>query len=182
MVNYQCLDDRSQFIIHYCLFTIAMDRVLNFTQAYSQAPWRKQLQGIGIFLILLVVVLLAASVFVSITARTAALGREIQQHHHEIEALEFEIANMQSQLAILTSISVMKQRAIEMGFRPATSEEIIYINVPGYMGRDHVKMADPTQPAAAAEPVISPAFTQSWVDWLAQQFRAPLIPLAEVTP
>ncbi|MBL7164662.1 MAG: hypothetical protein ISS57_18905 [Anaerolineales bacterium] len=159
-----------------------MNRVLNFTQAYSQAPWRKQLQGIGIFLIVLVVILLAASVFLSVTARTAALGKEIQQHRQEIEALEFETANMQSQLAILTSVSVMKQRAIDMGFRSATSEEIIYINVPGYTGRDHVKMADPTQPTMAAAPVISPAFTQSWVDWLAQQFRAPLVPLAEVGP
>jgi len=159
-----------------------MNRVLNFTQAYSQTPWRKQLQRIGIFLIVLVVILLAASVFVSVTARTAALGKEIQRHRQEIEALEFETANMQSQLAILTSVSVMKQRAIDMGFRSATSEEIIYINVPGYTGRDHVKMADPSQPTMAAAPVISPAFTQSWVDWLAQQFRAPLIPLAEVGP
>ncbi|MBM3144310.1 MAG: hypothetical protein FJ010_04915 [Chloroflexi bacterium] len=159
-----------------------MDRVQQFTQAYSQAPWRKQLQGIGIFLVVLVVILLAASVFVSVTAKTAALGKEIQRNRQEIEELEFEIANMESQLAILTSASVMKQRAIEMGFRPATSEEIMYIHGPGYMGRDHVELAEPAQPTTATAPVISPAFTQSWVDWLARQFRAPLIPLAEAGP
>jgi len=159
-----------------------MDRVIDFTQAYSQAPWRKQLQGIGIFLILLVVILLAASVFVSITARTAALGKEIQRHRQKIEELEFENANIRSQLAILTSASEMKQRAIDMGFRTATSEEIIYINVPGYTGRDNVELAESSQPSIVATPVISSAFTQSWVDWLAIQFKAPLIPLAEVEP
>jgi cell division protein FtsL len=159
-----------------------MDRVFDFTQAYSQAPWRKQLQWIGVFLIVLVVILLAASVFVSVTARTAALGKEIHRHRNEIEALEYENANMQSQLAILTSASEMKQRAIDMGFRQATSEEIIYITVPGYTGRDQVKSAESTQPTFVAKPVISPAFTQSWVDWLAQQFRAPLIPMADIEP
>ncbi len=159
-----------------------MDRVLDFTQAYSQTPWRKQVQGIGIFLIALVVMLMAASVFVSVTAQTAALGKEIQRYRQNIETLEFEIANMESQLAILTSTSVMKRRAIELGFRSATSEEITYINVPGYTGRDHIELAEPAQPVVSTTLVLSPRYTQSWVDWLSQQFRAPLIPLAEVEP
>ncbi len=159
-----------------------MDRVLNFTQAYSQTPWRKQLQGIGIFLIVLVVVLLAAGIFISVTAKTAAMGKEIQRHRLEIEALEYEIANMESRLAILTSSSELKQRAIEMGFRTVNPEKIIYIQVPGYTGRNSVLFAEASQPTMVPVPVISSEFTQSWVDWLVQQFRTPLIPMAEVTP
>ncbi len=159
-----------------------MDQVLNFTQAYSQAPWRKQLQWIGIFLIILVVVLLASGIFISVTARTASLGKEIQRHRLEIEDLEYEIANMESHLAVLTSASVMKQRAIEMGFRTADPEKITYIQVPGYTGRNSNLFAEPSQPTMVSVPVISSEFTQSWVDWLIQQFRTPIIPMAEITP
>jgi len=159
-----------------------MDRVLNFTQAYFQTPWRKQLQGIGVFLIILVVVLLASGIFVSVTARTATLGKAVQRYRLEIDALKFEIANLESQLAYLTSASVMKQRAIEMGFRMARPDELTYVFVPGYTGRDFVQLAVPSQPEKVSFPVNSPEFTQSWVDWLAQQFRAPIVPLAEVEP
>ncbi len=159
-----------------------MDRVLNFTQAYLQTPWRKQLQGIGIFLTILVVILLASGIFVSVTARTAAVGKAIQRHRLEIDELEFQIANMESQLALLTSTSVMKQRAFEMGFRTVRAEEITYVFVPGYTGRGHVQFAEPSQPAKVSVAVISPEFTQSWVDWLVQQFRVPLLPLAEIEP
>lgn len=159
-----------------------MDRIRSFTQAYSQAPWRKQLQGIGVFLAVLVIFLLAASVFVSITARSATVGKDIQRNRDNIEALEFEIANMRTELALQTSTAVMKQRAIEMGFRPATPEELIYIKVPGYTRESGLEFASPPQSVKSASPVLSPSFTNSWVDWFAQQFRVPQIPLSEVQP
>jgi cell division protein FtsL len=160
-----------------------MDRVIRFTQAYSQAPWRKQLQGIGIFLILLVIVLLIASIFVSITARTAAVGREIQRHRLEIEELEYEIADQQSQLAWLTSASTLKSRALEMGFRPAAPGEITYLVVPGYSGRGQLGLTSPVEPTiATASSSLSPDFTQSWVERFAEQLHTPLESIAEVRP
>jgi len=160
----------------------AMDKAIRFTQAYPQAPWRKQLQGIGLFLTVVLVFVLLGSIFVSITARTATLGREIQRYHQEMESLELEIAQMRSDLAEITSTDVMEQRALEMGFRPVRAEEIRYIRVPGYTGKPDVAIAAPAQTVVAAAPVLSPAFTQSWVDWLAQQFRTPVLPLADLEP
>ncbi len=46
-----------------------MERVYGLTQAYSQAPWRKQLQLIGIFLVVLVFFALVAGIYLSVTAR-----------------------------------------------------------------------------------------------------------------
>ncbi|MEA3351774.1 MAG: hypothetical protein U9Q82_14250 [Chloroflexota bacterium] len=159
-----------------------MNQIRHFTQAYTQTPWRKQLQAMGIFLIALVIILLAASVFVSITARTAAVGRKIQQHRYEIEFLERQIADSKSKLASLTSVSVMEERAVEIGFRPATSDDITYIKVPGYGGRHPVNLAPPSQPTEVTAPALSSAFTQSWVDWLVQNFRNPVVPIADVMP
>ncbi len=159
-----------------------MNKVLNFTQAYSQAPWRKQLQGIGIFLTILIVILLAASVFVSITARTAALGKDIQRYRQEIETMEHEIADLETQFAELTSADILWERADELGFSAATPDKVLYIRIPGYTGRADVEIAAPAQTVLPASPVLSPAFTQSWIDWLGQQFRTPIVPLADMQP
>lgn len=166
------------------LFTLGddMDNVSQITQAYSQAPWRKQLQVIGVFLSVLIIVLMAASVFVSITARTAMLGREIQRYHMENENLVYEIANLRSDLATLTSVSVLKARALELGFRPATTDEITYIRVTGYTGKPKANIAVPAQTVVSTAPVLLPAFTQSWVEWLAERLQKPAVSVADSRP
>lgn len=152
-----------------------MDHFRNFTQAYSQAPWRKQLQVIGSFLSILVVFLVAASIFISVTSRTAAVGKDIQRYRLQADALELEIANMRSQLAQMTSVATMKQRAIDMGFRPATKEDIIYVHVPGYTGNTVMDLLPARQIVNVPRPELSPEFTESWVDWFSKHFRKPIV-------
>ncbi len=159
-----------------------MDNVSQITQAYSQAPWRKQLQVIGIFLSVLIILLMAASVFVSITARAATLGREIQRYRLENEDLEYEIANLRSEVATLNSVSVLQARALELGFRPATTEEITYIRVTGYTGKPKASIATPAQTVVSTAPVLLPAFTQSWVEWLTEQLQNPAVSVADSRP
>jgi cell division protein FtsL len=160
-----------------------MDYVRNLTQAYSQTPWRKQLQGIGFVFVVIVLVILTASIFMSITARSAVVGREIQISHKAISALQYEIEDMETELARLSSVAVMKQRALEMGFRPATPEEITYLNVPGIVKINEGRLAASTNPTQLdSDPVLSPAFTQTWTDWLIQNFKKPVVPLTDVQP
>ena len=89
---------------------------------------------------------------------------------------------MQSQLAMLESDAVMRQRAKELGFRPATPNEIIHIDVSGYQRREQVDLSYSTQPNAANRVVLSPAFTQSWVDWVQVKLRTPLALITDVQP
>ncbi|MBE9523534.1 MAG: hypothetical protein IMY76_00450 [Chloroflexi bacterium] len=156
--------------------------IKNLAQAYRQAPWRKQTQEIGVYLVFLVVFLLIASVYVNITARTAADGRQIQQNHAAIERLEREIADTQSQVAMLESDAVMRQRAKELGFRPATPNDIIHVDVSGYRRREQVDLSYSSQSSTANRVVLSPAFTQSWVDWVQVQMRTPLALITDVQP
>ena len=88
-----------------------MDRAIKFTQAYYQTPWRKQLQRIGLFLAFLVVCALVAGVYLSVNSRAAGIGRQIQYDRELIDKLEKQIADQQSQLAILTSAAEMEKRA-----------------------------------------------------------------------
>ena len=161
-----------------------MDRVQKINQAYSLTPWRKQLQLIGMFLVVLVVLALIAGVYLNVNARAATIGRHIQNHRNRIDDLDKEIATKQSQLAILTSASGMEQRAIDMGFRHVNSDEILYTVVDGYNERtpvvlaSEIKMFTPSQ----STPVLSPAFTQSLFDWIQQKFSLPPVLLEDVRP
>jgi len=159
-----------------------MHPIKRLAQTYRRAPWRKQTQEIGIYLASLVIILLVASVYVNITGQTAVIGRKIQKNHKTIASLEHEIADLKSQLAMLESDAVMRQRAIELGFRPAGPNDITHIQVSGYQGRDPVALGYSSQPSEMNMVVLSPAFTESWVDWIQVQLSTPLALLEDVQP
>jgi cell division protein FtsL len=144
-----------------------MKRVSKINQAYDQTPWRKQLQWIGSFLVILVVFALIAGIYLNVNARAATIGREIQNYHLQIDELENTIADQQSQLALLTSAAEMEGRALDMGFRYANSDEILYLVVEGYNGRTPAVLAVESNTFVSAIPTsLSPAFSQSLFDWL----------------
>ncbi|MCJ7703153.1 MAG: hypothetical protein MUO62_16345 [Anaerolineales bacterium] len=160
-----------------------MDKVLKINQAYSLTPWRKQYQLIGLFLVVLVVFGLIAGVYLNVNARAATIGRQIQNDRNRIDELENSIADHQSQLAILTSASVMEIRARAMGFREANADEIIYIVVEGYNGRQPVAIASEARTFTAASiPMLSPAFTLSLFDWVQQELSLPEVTIRRTTP
>ncbi len=159
-----------------------MNPLSRITQAYSQTPWRKQLQGIGTFLAVLVVCALVTGIYLNVTARAATIGRQIQMDRHEVASLELDIADKQSKLAYLTSAVEMERRASEMSFRPATSDEILYILVPGYEERPQVILASSPQFYVAVEPTLSPAFTQSLLDWIRQSVALPAASIGNTKP
>jgi len=164
--NSEKIVEESKSIHH---FEMIMNQVQKFTQAYSLTPWRKQIQGIGLFLAILVVGALVAGVYLNVTARAATVGRQIQRHRNRIEELEQDIADKESKLASLTSSVVMERRAQEMGFRPAAFSEILYMEVSGYSGRQSVTLASPPKNFVSVSPSLSPAFTQSLFDWIGEK-------------
>ncbi|MEN8171884.1 MAG: hypothetical protein ABFS03_03300 [Chloroflexota bacterium] len=159
-----------------------MQPINRLAQAYRQAPWRKQTQEIGVYLASLVVLLLLASIYVNITGQTAVIGRQIQRNHKAISQLEREIAELESQLAMLESDAVMRQRAEELGFRPAFPSEITHVVASDYSGRSPVALGISTQPSIVSTVILSPAYSQSWVDWIQLQLRTPLAFLDDVQP
>lgn len=160
-----------------------MNRVNSLTQAYSQAPWRKQLQWIGLFLLVLILAALIAGIYLSVTARTATIGRQIQGVYAEMEKVERNIEDLQTQLAYLTSNTVIEQRAAELGFLPASSDQILFIAVPGYVRPEQATLGAAPGKVLPSEPVLSPEYTQSLFDWLRERVFEPAAPLlVEVNP
>jgi hypothetical protein len=142
------------------------------TQAYQQTPWRLQLQRFGLFLLGLVVIGLVAGLYLYITAETVSAGVEIRSLEWEKESIQRRISNVRSEIGFLSSAIEMEKRAFELGFRPNNPDQITYMVVPGYPGRQAAMMAPPPRPAAVQQVVIKPAYTQSLWEWFFQEMVA----------
>ncbi len=176
-----------------------MDNVQRMTQAYSQAPWRKQVQIIGIFLLALVTTAIVAGIYLNITARTTTMGREIQEMqilvygYHSlfttpqsgnmpVEELRQDIANLQAQLAYLTSYEVMDARARSLGFRPTEPDEMVYLEIEGYVAPQPVTLAPPPSPVVVSAAGVSDEFNEPLFSWLADQIEQTARLFGEVKP
>ena len=165
-----------------------MEKVQLISQAYAQAPWRKQLQIIGLVSLFFVLIALVAGIYLNITARAATVGREIQMMQVRfsgmqrvssieegepdplpIEELEQVIASLEVELAYQTSYDVMEKRASDMGFQPASTDELIYLEVEGYVNASPAEFAPPPMPVVIQAENSNPLFKESLVDWLKQQ-------------
>ena len=138
-----------------------MDQVKKITQAYSQTPWRKQMQTVGMFLAILVLGLVIAMIYVNVSAEAATVGREIQDMQDEIEILERSIENKQSQLAYITSAVEMEKRAEDMGFEAVAPGQAIFIVVDGYGGRTEAVLAPPSEAISGSSPMSECACASS---------------------
>ena len=158
-----------------------MNGVRQLTQAYSQAPWRKQLQILGLFLLVVVLAALVAGIYLNVTARAATLGREILSMQAQIEDLQLDNANLETQLAIVNSSTEMEKRALDMGFHPLESDNITYLVVPGYISRQNAVIAPPIKPVVVAAG-LSADYTESLLVWLQENLVPALTRLLESKP
>jgi hypothetical protein len=161
-----------------------MNDVTQIVQKVRQAPWRVQRQWVVLFLLVLVVIAMVAWVYLNVTVRATLAGREIQQLKNPAlinpdPELPNSIATnlrinteLETKLAQLTSVEAMRKRAEEMGFQPATPEDVVYVSVPGYSGPPPVDLstASVNQPLS---PVILPEYTESWIDYF-MNHQAPI--------
>jgi hypothetical protein len=134
--------------------------------AYKNAPWRMQLQFIGVFSLGVVLVALIAGVYLNVTARAATIGREIQNMEQDILELQRDNADLENQLGLLTSIRTMQRRAEDLGFQPINPAEVLYVIVPGYTGRQAASLAPPPGPVTASDSSLPPEYTQPLFDWI----------------
>ncbi len=139
--------------------------------AYKQAPWRVQRQWIGAFLLVVIGGAMIAALYLDVTARAAMAGREIQELRYEITTIQRENADLETQLADLTSTAVMRQRALELGYRPVQPGELDYVAVPGFFKPepDILLAAEDTTPHVETQPA---EYTQSLLEWFDERIRS----------
>jgi cell division protein FtsL len=148
-----------------------MNNVTQIVQKVRQAPWREQRQWIGLFLLGLVLVAMVAAIYLNVTVRTAIAGREIQMLQAQIADNQRINADLETQLAALTSVAAVQQRAEVLGFQPAKPDDVTYVIVPGYAPRKVVDMSVHDESDQDA-PVLLPDYTESLFDWFTRKLAA----------
>jgi hypothetical protein len=149
-----------------------MKLVNRLNHAHSQAPWRIQRQWGSLFLLAVLGLGMIASLYLTVTSQAAIVGREIQDLRMEIIETEHKNADLQTELARLTSKGEVETRAYALGFRPVEPEELEYLYVPGYVIPKGAMLAaaPELQPSA---PDIPLEYTQSLLDWLDERLQTP---------
>ena len=150
---------------------IPMENVSQIVQKVRQAHWRVQRQWIGLFLLGLVAVSMVAGLYLNITVRATMAGRETQLLQSNLIDDRREISDLETQLAGLTSVGSMQQRAEDLDFQPASQEDFTYVVVPGYAPQTAVNMS---QPGAASlgqsqQSILLPDYTESLFDWITRK-------------
>ncbi len=142
-----------------------IQNVNHLVHAYKIAPWRVQRQWIGSALLMVVALAMVATLYLDVTSQAAIAGREIQDLTAAITVSQQVSGDLQTQLASLTSASVMEKRALELGFRPMKSGEAEYLVVPGYFALepDILSSAPLLQLSALTVP---PEYNESLLDWV----------------
>jgi hypothetical protein len=136
-------------------------------QAFQQAPWRVQIQRLGLIFLGLVIFGLTAGLYLSITANSYAIGVDVQIYDDRRDELQRDIADMQTQIASNITSSNVEKRAHDLHFEVPSQDNVVYLVVPGYTGR---QLEFRTSPAAqdVKHSLIKPAFTQSLWEYLVQ--------------
>ena len=153
-------------------------------QAYKQAPWRRQMQVIGGFMLVLIVLATISGLFLSISGRAAASGRRIQQLEMRAHSLSLEINDLRTHLAQVSSANAMKNRIESLNMQTIDPHTAIYLAVPGY----DPNLRNEAQEAKEQEVEKSgllPEYTSSLWTWLREKIwtNSPGIPTeGEVAP
>jgi hypothetical protein len=139
-------------------------------QAYKQAPWRRQIRSLGFSLLPVVALVVVAALHLIISAQSAEAGLQIMDMHYEEEEILRNIANLRTELALITSYKEMNIRAKELGFESASEEAIHYMTIPGYEGQDAVLLAPPPGAESSAAPLVNEFYQKSLWEWFLETF------------
>ena len=148
-----------------------IQNVNHFVHAYKIAPWRVQRQWIGTALLVVVALAMVATLYLDVTSQAAIAGREIQDLTAAISASQQASGDLETQLASLTSASVMEQRALDLGFRPMQPAEVEYLVVPGYFAPEPKILSSTPLPQLSALS-IPPGYNESLFDWMDEKIAS----------
>ncbi|MDO9545733.1 MAG: hypothetical protein Q7J07_03155 [Pelolinea sp.] len=139
-------------------------------QAYKQAPWRRQIQSIGLSLLPVVAIAIFIMLYLVISAQAAAAGLEIMNLHFDEEEILRKIANQRTQLALITSFTQMQKRAEKLGYEPASESNIQYIKISGYQGKNAVLIAPPPGIENESALLVNDLYNESLANWFVETF------------
>jgi hypothetical protein len=138
-----------------------------FFQAFKQAPWRVQLQKIGLVLLGLACFAFVAGLYLNISANTYEIGVQVQRLEATKESLQRGNADFEAQQAELLSSTRMQQKSGEVGFVTPDPQTYQYVMIENYNGRE-VNIPSPKVGLEAKHFLLKPEYRQSLWEYLFQ--------------
>lgn len=130
----------------------------------DRSRWRPQRQALALATLGLFVAIIMGALYLSQSASTSALGRQLEELIAQRDDLEQQNEQIRAEIASLQSMPRLEGRAEELGFVSATEADIEYLVVDGY-NPDRATSVIPLQ--ARQEPV--PIYDESFIGWVQQQ-------------
>ena len=135
-------------------------------------PWRTQNQTLAILALVMVVAIIIGVLYLAQATTTATTGRELENLQSTRDYLQRANEETNAEIASKRNIVDLRGRAQNLGFVPASSDQIQYIVVDGYAP----DRATPTPEMTAAPTFVYDETFNGWVqkewDTLVKQFEA----------
>jgi hypothetical protein len=136
-----------------------------FRHALRQTGWRPQRQVVALALLGIFLSLVMGALYLSEVAVEAARGREMRDLVERRDQLEGSNELLRVQIAELQSLTRLRARAEELGFKPASNDDMLFIVVEGYTA-NRSKTVAPLQ----SQDQDLPVYSESFGGWLEQAF------------
>ncbi len=131
-------------------------------RAFRQAPWRTQTQAVAAWSVTLLIALVVGGLYLTVAARAAAAGRDLQALEARKVALIQENDLLRAQLAQLRAVTRLADRARQLGLTPARPDQIEYLRVE-HFPRDVVVTPPPRAEVAELLPETTLAQLEIWL-------------------
>lgn len=115
-----------------------------------------------------VVFLVVSGFYLAVNAKLARAGREVLSLESRRSDIERVNAELTTNLAELTSPTLMGAKAAALGFKPAGAGDVLYLPVDGYVPPPVFIAPRPPASDNRGQTMLSPAYTETLGEWLSR--------------
>ena len=139
-----------------------------FQHTFSRKRFQTRNQATALAILAVAVLLILGSLYLSQVASFAITNREIEDLIARRDALNGQNEQLIGEIASFRTVPRLYTRAVEIGFRPASNNDIDYIFIEGYNPNRQSAVLE----AAALDTtaVEEPVYDETFSGWLEAQF------------
>lgn len=132
----------------------------------AQRGFQPQNQVVALIVLGILIVLVFGGIYLSQVANFATTNRQIGELIAIRDRLERTNEQLRAEIAALETVPRLMARAIELGFRQATANDIEYLVIDGYNPNRDKSVV----PLIGLETESIPVYEETFSGWLQQQF------------
>lgn len=139
-----------------------------FQHTFSRRRFQTQSQATAIAILSVAILLILGSLYLSQVAAFAITNREIEDLISRRDEIKQQNEQLIGEIASFRTVPRLYARAVEIGFRPATNDDIEYLVFAGYnpnrQAQTFATVRQSAEPAAAE-------YDETFGGWLSAQFE-----------